>query len=98
PVSSVPYKGGAPLVQDLIGGHIPGAVASMTELIEHQRAGRVVILATSGQARNNTMPEIPTFAEVGIEGLDRNPWLAFFGPKGLSPEFVAQCNKALAEV
>ncbi len=98
PVSSVPYKGGAPLVQDLIGGHIPGAVASMTELIEHQRAGRVVILATSGQARNNTMPEIPTFAEVGIEGLDRNPWLAFFGPKGLSPEFVAQFNKALAEV
>jgi len=97
-LNSVPYKGGAPLVQDLIGGHIPAAIASMTELIEHQRAGRTVILATSGQQRNLTMPDIPTFGEVGVEGLDRNPWLAFFGPKGLSPEFVERFNKALHDV
>ncbi len=98
PVSSVPYKGGAPLIQDLIGGHVAGAVASMTELIEHQKAGRVVILATSGQERNKTRPDVPTFAQVGVAGLERNPWLAFFGPKGLSPEFVTQFNEALHRV
>jgi tripartite-type tricarboxylate transporter receptor subunit TctC len=94
-MNSVPYKGGAPMVQDLLGGQIPIGIASMTELIEYHRAGKVRILASSGQERSKTAPEIPTFHELGFSGIDKNPWLAFFGPKGMSPEFVDSFDRAM---
>jgi tripartite-type tricarboxylate transporter receptor subunit TctC len=97
-MNSVPYKGGAPMVQDLLAGQVPIAIASMTELIEHHRAGKVRILASSGQVRSRIAPEIPTFKELGFEGIDKNPWLAFFGPRGLPPEFVARFDAATKEV
>lgn len=97
-MNSVPYKGGAPMVQDLLSGQVPIAIGSMTELIEHHRAGKVRILASSGQARSRIAPEIPTFHELGFGGIDRNPWLAFFGPRGLPPEFVEQFDNAMKTV
>ncbi|MDR6856502.1 Bug family tripartite tricarboxylate transporter substrate binding protein [Variovorax guangxiensis] len=97
-MNSVPYKGGAPMVQDLLAGQVPIAIASMTELIEHHRAGKVRILGSSGQVRSRIAPEIPTFKELGFEGIDKNPWLAFFGPRGLSPEFVEQFDGAMKSV
>ncbi|MDM0076309.1 Bug family tripartite tricarboxylate transporter substrate binding protein [Variovorax sp. J2P1-59] len=97
-MNSVPYKGGAPMVQDLLAGQIPIGIASMTELIEYHRAGKVRILGSSGQERSKTAPEIPTFQELGFSGIDKNPWLAFFGPKGMPPEFVDQFDRAMKTV
>lgn len=97
-MNSVPYKGGAPMVQDLLAGQIPIGIASMTELIEYHRNGKVRILASSGQERSKTAPDIPTFRELGFSGIDKNPWLAFFGPKGMSPEFVESFDKAVKTV
>jgi tripartite-type tricarboxylate transporter receptor subunit TctC len=97
PMNPVPYKGGAPLVQDLLGGQVPIAVASMTELIDHHKAGRVRILAASGKARSKTAPDVPTFEEVGFPGID-NPWLAFFGPKGLPADYVTQLDQGMKTV
>lgn len=97
-MNSVPYKGGAPMVQDLLAGQIPIGIASMTELIEYHRNGKVHILASSGQERSKTAPEIPTFRELGFSGIDKNPWLAFFGPKGMSPEFVESFDQAMKAV
>ncbi len=97
-MNSVPYKGGAPMVQDLLAGQVPIAIASMTELIEHHRAGKVRILGSSGAVRSRIAPEIPTFLELGFAGIDKNPWLAFFGPKGMSPAFVAQFDAAMKSV
>ena len=91
----IPYKGGAPLVQDLIGGQVPIGFGSLTELIEHHRAGRLRVLAVSGTQRARAAPEIPTFQELGLKGIDKNPWLAFFGPAGLPAEFVARFNSAV---
>jgi tripartite-type tricarboxylate transporter receptor subunit TctC len=91
----IPYKGGSPLVQDLIAGQIPIGVGSLTELIEHHRAGRLRVLAVSGTQRARAAPEIPTFQELGLKGLDKNPWLAFFGPAGLPPAFVTNFNAAV---
>ena len=91
----IPYKGGAPLVQDLIGGQVPIGFGSLTELIEHHRAGRLRVLAVSGTQRARAAPEIPTFQELGLKGIDKNPWLAFFGPAGLPAEFVAKFNSAV---
>jgi tripartite-type tricarboxylate transporter receptor subunit TctC len=91
----IPYKGGAPLVQDLIGGQVPIGFGSLTELIEHHRAGRLRVLAVSGTQRAKAAPEIPTFQEQGIKGVDKNPWLAFFGPAGLPQSFVVNFNAAV---
>lgn len=98
PMNSVPYKGGAPMVQDLLAGQIPIGIASMTELIEYHRAGKVRILASSGQERSKTAPEIPTFRELGFAGIDKNPWLAFFGPKGVPADFVESFERAMKTV
>lgn len=92
----VPYRGGAALVVDLIGGQIPAGVGSLTEFIEHHRARKINVLAISGTARAKVAPEIPTFQELGLKGLDKNPWLAFVGPKGLSKEFVDRFSKAVS--
>lgn len=97
-LNSIPYKGGAPLVQDIVGGHVTGGVASLTDLFEQHNAGRIRVLATSGVDRNKTLPDVPTFAESGVEGIEMNPWLAFFGPAGMSTEFVQEFNGALNAV
>ena len=94
----VPYKGGAPLVQDLLGGQVPAGVSSLTEYIEHHRAGRINVLAISGTARSKAAPEIPTFQELGLKGVDKNPWLAFVGPKGMPRAFVDRFSRAVATV
>ena len=91
----IPYKGGAPLVQDLIAGQIPIGFGSLTELIEHHRAGRLRVLAVSGTQRARAAPEIPTFQELGLKGIDKNPWLAFFGPAGMPPSVVTNINAAV---
>lgn len=93
---AVPYRGGAPLVQDLLAGQIPAGVGSLTDFIEHHRAGKINVLAISGTARAKVAPEIPTFQELGLKGLDKNPWLAFVGPKGLSKEFVERFSRAVS--
>ena len=91
----IPYKGGAPLVQDLLAGVVPIGFGSLTELIEHHRAGKLRVLAVSGTQRARAAPEIPTFQELGLKGIDKNPWLAFFGPAGLPPAYVASFNAAV---
>lgn len=94
----VPYKGGAPLVQDLLAGQIPAGVSSLTEYIEHHRAGKVNVLAISGTTRSKVAPEIPTFQELGLKGIDKNPWLAFVGPRDMPREFVDRFTRAVAVV
>ncbi len=91
----IPYKGGAPLVQDLIGGHIPVGFGSLTDLIEHHRSGQLRVLAVSGTQRARAAPEIPTFRELGLKGIDRNGWLAFFGPAGMPHTLVTNINAAV---
>lgn len=95
PINAIPYKGGAPLIADLLGAQVPMGFASLTELIEHHRAGKLRVLATTGTARSKTAPEIPTFQELGLKGLDKNPWVGFFGPRGLPPAVVERFNTAV---
>jgi tripartite-type tricarboxylate transporter receptor subunit TctC len=96
PMVAIPYKGGAPLVQDLLGAQVPAGMGSLTEYIEHHRAGKLQVLAVSGTTRAKAAPEIPTFQELGLKGIDKNPWLAFFGPKGMPKEFVDRFSAAVA--
>ena len=96
PMVSIPYRGGAPLVQDLLGGQVPAGFLSLTESIEHHRSGKMHVMAVSGTSRAKSAPDIPTFQELGIKGVDKNPWLAFFGPKGMSTEFIDRFGRAVS--
>ncbi|HEU4353947.1 MAG TPA: tripartite tricarboxylate transporter substrate binding protein [Burkholderiales bacterium] len=96
----VPYKGGGPAVQDLVGGQVPVAVLGSTPLIPHHRAGRIKILAFTSKERFPTMPEIPTLHESGFPGFDTGQWLGLLVPRGTSTEVVerlyAETKKVLA--
>jgi len=96
----VPYKGGAPAVQDLVAGQVPMAVLGSTPLIPHHRGGRIKILAFTSKERFPTMPEIPTLHESGFPGFDTGQWLGLLAPRGTSAEVVerlhAATKKALA--
>ena len=95
----VPYRGGAPAVQDLVAGQIPVACLGSTPLIPHHKAGRIRILAFTSKERFPTMPDVPTLWESGY-AVDTGQWLGLLAPRGTSPEIVnrlyAESKKALA--
>jgi len=76
----IPYKGGAPLLNDLIGGQIPAGVDVLSEAIPQHRAGKVRILASSGAKRSAIANEIPTFTELGYPQIQGDGWFAFHAP------------------
>jgi tripartite-type tricarboxylate transporter receptor subunit TctC len=76
----VPYKGGAPLLNDIIGGQIPAGVDVLSEAIPQHRAGKVRILASSGAKRSAIAPEVPTFTELGFPQIQGDGWFAFHAP------------------
>ena len=76
----VPYKGGAPLLNDIIGGQIPAGVDVLSEAIPQHRAGKVRILASSGAKRSAIAAEVPTFTELGFPQIQGDGWFAFHAP------------------
>ena len=73
----VPYKGGAPLVNDLIGGQVPAGITVLSEMIKYHESGRVRILGSSGSQRSPAAPDVPTFRELGLAEMEGMGWQAF---------------------
>jgi tripartite-type tricarboxylate transporter receptor subunit TctC len=98
-MTHVPYKGGAPAVQDLVGGQVPTAFLGSTPLIPHHNAGRIRILAFTSRDRFPALPDVPTLHESGFPGFDSTQWLGLLAPRGTSTEIVnrlyAETRKAL---
>ena len=76
----VPYKGAAPALIDLVGGHIPLALTAPTTAIPHAKAGRLRIIAVTSAKRSGAMPDVPTIAEAGAPGFDIVQWYAIWLP------------------
>jgi len=76
-LSYVPYKGGAPLVTDLIGSQVPAAITVLSEVIKHHEAGKARILGSSGAQRSPATPDVPTFKELGLAEMEGMGWQAF---------------------
>ena len=91
----VPYKGSAPLVQDLIGGHVASACNVLGEFVPHRAAGRVRVLATTGATRSTLMPDVPTFAELGFPSMVFSEQFGLFAPKETPPAVVNRINAAV---
>jgi tripartite-type tricarboxylate transporter receptor subunit TctC len=78
----VPYKGGGPMMQDVIGGHIKIAFATVLESTSHIRSGKVKALAVSSIKRSVSLPDVPTIAEAGIPGFNSISWIGLLAPAG----------------
>lgn len=88
----VPYKGSAPAMQDLIGGHIPAIFNLTGEFVQYLDDKRVKVLATTGDERSPFTPEIPTFKELGYADMVLNEWFGIFAPAGTPEEVVERVN------
>ncbi|TSA13854.1 MAG: tripartite tricarboxylate transporter substrate binding protein [Comamonadaceae bacterium] len=97
-MTHIPYRGVAPLANDLLGNNIEFGVFVLSSGLPHIRSGRVVALGTTEAKRSAVTPEIPALAESPkLKGLDINVWFALMGPANLPEPVVAKLKKALAE-
>lgn len=93
PMTHVPYKGGAPAAQDLIGGQIPLMVDTPSETIEHHKAGKVRILAVTGENRSAALPDVPTVRESGVD-LVADAFFGLYGPANMPAERTRKISDA----
>lgn len=96
PMTHVAYRGGAPAAQDLIGGQVPLMVDTASETIEHHKAGKVRILAVTGEQRSRSLPEVPTLKELGID-VAADAFFGLYGPAGMPADVVARIDRAVAD-
>jgi tripartite-type tricarboxylate transporter receptor subunit TctC len=91
-IVAIPYKGGAPVLNDLMGGQIPLSFNNIPESIGQIRAGAVRPLAVTTAARSPVLPDVPTIAEAGVPGYDTGVWWGLLGPAGLPKDIVAKLH------
>jgi tripartite-type tricarboxylate transporter receptor subunit TctC len=89
----VPYKGVAPLLQDLIGGQIQVAMADVAGALPLLRAGRIKALAVTGARRSSARPDVPTLVEGGF-AFDTESWFALFAPARMPADTMQQLAQA----
>ena len=91
----VAYKGGAPMLNDLMGGQIACGMDTHIELTELHKTGKIRILASFGEKRSPTLPDIPTMAELGFKDATGSGWYSLWAPAKTPPATIAVLNKAL---
>ena len=94
PLTHVPYRGAAPAIADVAGGNVAAAVTPLTEAIELHKAGRVRVIATTGDKRSPFVEGVPTFKESGID-VYAPLWFALYAPAATPPDTVDGMRRAL---
>ena len=94
----VPYKGTAPAVTDLIGGQVSMTIDGLTVQLPHIRAGKLKALAAASAKRIATLPDVPTFAELGYPELQVSLWYSLFAPAGTPRPIIAALNAEVAKM
>ena len=89
------YRGTQPAMLDLLGGNLSAVSGPIGDITQHLPTGRIRILGTSGTKRSRFAPDVPTFAEQGLEGATHSEWFAFFLPAKATPEVVTRLNAAM---
>jgi tripartite-type tricarboxylate transporter receptor subunit TctC len=98
-VIHAPYRGSAPAMTDLLGGHISFMFDSMGTAITHINANTVRPLAVSGPERSSLLPEVPTFAELGLDqGYNVTAWFGFHVSSGTPAEIVERLSQSMKTV
>ncbi|MBH1964104.1 MAG: hypothetical protein I8H77_07205 [Comamonadaceae bacterium] len=97
-LQAVPYKGAAPLVQDLLGNQITAGIQPILDVAQHSQAGKLRVLAVNGAKRAQLLPDTPTLKELGVSGFDSLEWTALFVPKSTPDATAERLNAALNKV
>jgi len=96
PMTPVHYRGGAPALQDLLGGHVAASVNPISEILPSAKAGTLRVLAVSGARRSSFLPEVPTMTEAGYNVVVES-WLGVFVPAKTPADIVAALSAAIAD-
>jgi tripartite-type tricarboxylate transporter receptor subunit TctC len=98
PLQDVPYKGGAPAVQDVLGGHIPGVMLGLSTVAPYVKSRKLRAIFISSAKRHSEFPDIPTLEESGFPGLVKDEWWAILAPAGTPMEIVSRLNAEITHV
>ena len=96
-MTPVHYRGGAPALQDLLGGHVPAGVNPISEAMPHAKTGALRMLAVTGSKRSRFLPDVPTMREQGFDVVI-DSWLGAFAPARTPAETVRVLGAAINEV
>jgi tripartite-type tricarboxylate transporter receptor subunit TctC len=96
PMTPVHYRGGAPALQDLLGGHVPASVNPISESLPFAKSGSLRTLAVTGARRSAFLPDVPTMSEAGYNIVTES-WLGVFVPAKTPPEVVKALSTAIAD-
>ncbi len=94
-VIPVPYKGGSPLMVDIIGGHVESGVTSVLTALPHVKSGKLKVIGIAGDKPVDAFPEGTTFPQAGFPGIQSLSWYGLFGPKGMPDSVVSKINESL---
>lgn len=94
----VPYKGSAPMVTDLLGGHVQVAFDNVPNVVTQVKANKLRALAITSPARDPSLPDIPTVAEAGVPGYEVGVWFGVVAPAATPPDVLAKLNTELNKI
>lgn len=94
-ITAIPYRGGQPILAALVQGDLAMGWGGVADFIEQHRGGVVRIVAVTGTVRSPQLPEVPTFAEMGIKANEPNGWIGYFGPKDMPKDIVALYHREI---
>jgi len=94
----VPYKGGAPAITDLLGGHANVSFQNINVVLSHIKTGKLRALAVTGANRSAALPNVPTLTESGVKEVDVYSWQAIAAPKGLPKDVKAKLHATIVDV
>ncbi|BDT70781.1 hypothetical protein os4_02880 [Comamonadaceae bacterium OS-4] len=95
---AAPYRGSAPMMADMLGNQIAAGVGSVPDFIENHKVGKIRIVAVLGGSRQAILPDVPTFSELGLGGLEDMPYYGLFAPAGTPKVAIDKVSDALAKV
>ena len=93
----VPYKGAAPAVTDVMGGHVAMTFAPIAAVVSPIKAGKLRALAVTAATRSALFPKLPTISEAGVAGYDASGWNAMLAPKAAPHDVIRKVNSAVVE-
>ena len=94
----VPYKGGGPALTDLVGGQIHMFMNNPQTLIPFIKSGKIKPIAITGESRSKALPQVPTFAEAGVPGINMNSWFGVLAPAATPRDLIDRLSTEIARV
>lgn len=91
----IPYKGGAPAVNELVGGHVQLGINAVPSVVQQIKAGKLTPLAVASAKRSRALPNVPTMAEAGVKDFEYDIWYALFAPARTPSEVVSSASAML---